>query len=220
MVEAEVGRRLEGKIERKKKQKRTALLDSAYELFTTVGFFNTTIRDITRKAGVAKGTFYLYYPDKEAILNELVRTKAARILTDACSHMEDSFSPKMGSMSVADKFIFIIDYMIDRAAEDASLLKLIEKNLTWGMFTSTEKEGHSLLSSDEDSMDFESYIMSMLETDGVKLRESKLLIFTLLELVSSTCFDVLMYNEPVSLDEYKPYLNGCIRNLVEAAIIK
>ena len=49
-----------GKIDEKKKKKKEALLNTAYELFTTKGLNSTAISDIVEKAGVAKGTFYLY----------------------------------------------------------------------------------------------------------------------------------------------------------------
>lgn len=48
------------KIETNKEQKRNSLLDSAFTLFIDNGFNKTSIADIVKKAGVAKGTFYLY----------------------------------------------------------------------------------------------------------------------------------------------------------------
>ena len=46
------------KVEQNKMLKKEALLESAYELFTTLGFHKTSISDIASGAGVAKGTFY------------------------------------------------------------------------------------------------------------------------------------------------------------------
>lgn len=50
-----------GIIEDKKKLKLDALLDSAFSLFITKGIEKTSVSDITKKAKVAKGTFYLYF---------------------------------------------------------------------------------------------------------------------------------------------------------------
>ncbi|MFQ9345252.1 MAG: TetR/AcrR family transcriptional regulator [Coprococcus sp.] len=50
-----------GKSRRKQKKKKEALFRTAYELFTTKGINSTAISDIVEKAGVAKGTFYLYF---------------------------------------------------------------------------------------------------------------------------------------------------------------
>ena len=51
-----------GKVDKNKQQKRTSLLETAFSLFTSRGIHNTSISDIVERAGVAKGTFYLYFP--------------------------------------------------------------------------------------------------------------------------------------------------------------
>src|SRR5215470_8405519 len=53
------------------------ILDAALELFRQQGFDNTTIRDIARKAGVATGAAYYYYPSKEAIVMDFYRQSSA-----------------------------------------------------------------------------------------------------------------------------------------------
>ena len=53
-----------GKLELNKKRKKSALYNTAFELFTTKGLAKTTISDIVENAGVAKGTFYLYFKQK------------------------------------------------------------------------------------------------------------------------------------------------------------
>ena len=58
-----------GKIDENKKKKKETLFNSAYELFITKGINSTAISDIVEKAGVAKGTFYLYFKDKYDIRN-------------------------------------------------------------------------------------------------------------------------------------------------------
>ncbi len=52
---------------------RQALLDAAEETFGQKGYDQTSISMITLRAGVAQGTFYVYFPDKKAIFIELVR---------------------------------------------------------------------------------------------------------------------------------------------------
>ena len=50
-----------GKVDENKHQKMDALFQSAYDLFLNQGIEKTSISDIAKKAGVAKGTFYLYF---------------------------------------------------------------------------------------------------------------------------------------------------------------
>ena len=53
---------------------RQALLDAAEQVFGELGYHRAGIVEITQKAGVALGTFYLYFPDKHAVFVDLVRT--------------------------------------------------------------------------------------------------------------------------------------------------
>lgn len=63
-----------GKIER-----RQELLRAAREVFSVKGYHDAKIDDIVALAGVAKGTFYLYFSDKRSIFVELVDTLFQRI---------------------------------------------------------------------------------------------------------------------------------------------
>ena len=56
-----------GTVEGKKQEKRRALLEAAYDLFLERGAAKTSVEDITSRAKVAKGTFYLYFQDKGAV---------------------------------------------------------------------------------------------------------------------------------------------------------
>jgi AcrR family transcriptional regulator len=53
---------------------RQKLIDSAEHVFGGDGYHQAGIAEITRRAGVGLGTFYLYFPDKHAIFADLVRT--------------------------------------------------------------------------------------------------------------------------------------------------
>ena len=75
-----------GTVEGKKQEKRRALLEAAYDLFLERGAAKTSVEDITSRAKVAKGTFYLYFQDKGAVMQallgrvsyQLLRTRAKR----------------------------------------------------------------------------------------------------------------------------------------------
>ena len=54
--------------ERKKRDKRQRLLTESLRLFREKGFEQTTVAEITQAAGVAKGTFFNYFPTKEDVL--------------------------------------------------------------------------------------------------------------------------------------------------------
>ena len=61
-----------GKREQNATRNRAAILQAAHEAFAELGFGATTVRDIVRRTDLASGTFYNYFPDKEALLHELI----------------------------------------------------------------------------------------------------------------------------------------------------
>ena len=52
---------------------RQALLDAAEQVFGEYSYDRASIAEITRRAGVAQGTFYVYFPDKRSAFVELVQ---------------------------------------------------------------------------------------------------------------------------------------------------
>jgi AcrR family transcriptional regulator len=54
-------------------ERRAAILKAALEEFSERGFAAARLDDVARRAGVAKGTIYLHFKDKEALFQELVR---------------------------------------------------------------------------------------------------------------------------------------------------
>ena len=54
-------------------ERRDAILAAALEEFAARGFAATRLDDVARRAGVAKGTIYLYFRDKESLFQELIR---------------------------------------------------------------------------------------------------------------------------------------------------
>jgi AcrR family transcriptional regulator len=54
--------------------RREAILAAALDEFSARGFAATRLDDVAQRAGVAKGTIYLYFRDKESLFQELIRT--------------------------------------------------------------------------------------------------------------------------------------------------
>jgi AcrR family transcriptional regulator len=68
--------------------RRMDLLNAAREVFAEKGFEGTRISEIVARAGVAQGTFYLYFPSKVSLvlsLAELVQQKIEAAITEACT---------------------------------------------------------------------------------------------------------------------------------------
>ncbi|MBZ0089164.1 MAG: TetR/AcrR family transcriptional regulator, partial [Thermoanaerobaculia bacterium] len=62
---------------------RTRLLTAAEQVCAAEGLYDARIEDVTRFAGVAKGTFYLYFASKEAVVQAVIQ-EALRELGERC----------------------------------------------------------------------------------------------------------------------------------------
>ncbi len=182
-----------GKLDEKKKQKREALLGAAYDLFTSQGIFDTSISDIVKKAEMAKGTFYLYFKDKFDIRTALITEKAGKLFSVVREKMRDKRAD-----SLEETVIQLVDIIIDELETDKRMLEFISKNLRWGIFHKVILEGGN-----EVSDSFYDWYNELIQSSGRTFRNHELMIYMIVELVNSTCYNVILYQEPVGLEELK-----------------
>ena len=176
-----------GKLENNKQQKRTSLLDTAFKLFTTQGVSKTSIAEISQKAGIAKGTFYLYFKDKYDIRNKLVSHEASKLFKNAVSALElhikeQQINDHSFTITFTEEIIFIADHIINVLNTNQTLLTFISKNLSWGIF----KEALTTNVADDD-INFKDIYYEMLEDSGLNLNEPEIMLFMIVELISSKC---------------------------------
>ena len=68
--------------------RRAAILDAALEEFTARGYEGARLDDVAKRAGIAKGTIYLHFADKEALFQDLVRSMVNPVL-GTLEHMRE-----------------------------------------------------------------------------------------------------------------------------------
>jgi len=64
----------------KKNKKKEIIINAAIKVFAGKGFFNSKVADVAKEAGVADGTIYLYFKNKDDLLISLFETKMKEIL--------------------------------------------------------------------------------------------------------------------------------------------
>jgi AcrR family transcriptional regulator len=77
-----------GKRDQNRRARSAGLLVAAEQLFLARGIEDVSIDDITRAAGVAKGSFYRYFPSKEALVRSLLADARTRVVS-AFEHAEE-----------------------------------------------------------------------------------------------------------------------------------
>lgn len=193
-----------GKIELNKKRKKESLLNTAFQLFTTKGFQNTSVADIVKDAGVAKGTFYLYFTDKYDLRNKVIAHKASSIFLEAYHELM-----KSGVTGIEDQIIYITNYIINLLEKDKSLLSFISKHLSWGVFRNT-----LITYQERDEESAYRAFMELMENSGHRFRNHEVMLYMIIEMVSGAIYNPILYGQPVSLEEIKPYVFESIRQQV------
>ena len=199
-----------GKAADNKKLKMENLLNTSFELFTSQGINKTSISDIVNKAGVAKGTFYLYFKDKYDIRNRLIAHKSSQLFMQAYEELQ-----KAGIEGFENRLIFIMDYVLDELEANKGLLAFIYKDLSWAVFKKA-----LITPMGNDDVDFGEVYRKMIEESEIKFKDPEVMLFLIIELVGSTGYSSIMYDDPVSLSNLKPHLEKTVRSIIEAYTIK
>lgn len=187
--------------------KENRLLSTAFKLFTEKGIKDTSIQEIVDKAEVGKGTFYLYFKDKYEIRDILIVNKSRKLFKDALAELR-----KNSIDYLPDQVIFIVNYVIDELEKNQTLLKFISKNLSWGIYSKTVNKIYEENEVEEDGV-FQLFYKG-LEEYNIKLKDPYVTLYMIIELVSSTCFNSILYKEPLPIQEYKPFLYDAIKKLM------
>lgn len=193
-----------GKIEDKKKQKKEALLEAAYQLFTKKGVDNTSVSEIVKEAKMAKGTFYLYFKDKYEVRDSLIAAKANMVFERTYHQLNHQLMEKARD-SIEDCIILLVDTVIDQLNSSPSLLRFISKNLSWGVFS-------KLQIADLDNRNCMDIFECLLQESKKTYRQKELMIYLIVELVNASCYNVILNHVPVELAELKVELYTTIRN--------
>ena len=188
-------------IARKKEEKRNRLLDAANTLFIEKGVSSTTIADICNMANIAKGTFYLYYKDKEDILRALTKRISLTILKmsyETVKNVQGSFQ---------DKIVLMANYLLDLYKNDPDLLTVMKKDFIWPI-----SEEEFLTTSDETLADMRENIEEYAKQSLLTERQILIRIYSLISMLCSISYSSVIDKFPDTIDALKPEIFLMIRN--------
>ena len=110
-----------GKREATKAANRAAILDAARVVFADLGYGAASVRDIVRRTGLATGTFYNYFPDKESVLRAVLTDTATEIRARLVQARSEATSLED---FVGDGFRLYFSFLV----EDRSTFELMRRN--------------------------------------------------------------------------------------------
>ena len=133
-------------------------------------------------------------------------------LNNVLNLKEEVLSLEKNINSLEEEILFLTDYIIDRFQKQQSLLKFLSKNLSWGVFQDAVGTGSVV------SRQFYDHYRNSLVKYNVNCENPDLLLFTLIELISSTSYNCILHEKPVSMEEYKPYLHKSLKKVYEVFV--
>jgi AcrR family transcriptional regulator len=86
--------------QRRKEARPQELLDAALELFVEKGFSATRSDEVAERAGVSKGTLYLYYPSKEELLKAVIQQNLGQIIAQGTGIVDEFEGPTAELLSM------------------------------------------------------------------------------------------------------------------------
>ncbi len=195
------------KLEEKKNIKRSNILDAAAKLFMDKSFASTAVDDVVKMAGVAKGTFYLYFKDKYDLLNQIVAYKGAEVLRGGIDSLIEKEQEQ--EMDLTEKVLFLVDFFADYLNSHRDLAALVNKNLTFFFksFTSGENAEFAAVAD---------RFVSAFTSQGWTEDEAKMKVYMLTELIGTVCCEAVLETGPFTLEEIRPVLKNAAAGMLEA----
>ena len=129
--------------QKQKEETRSIILDTARALFSEIGFTDTTIRKIAKKAEVGFGTVFNHFPDKSSLLIATLIDDLIKIQTEAMVCF-----PAVGSVS--EKFLYLSHQFYLYYAKNPALSRTLIKEMwfvkgEWGKILKDQANQYLLL---------------------------------------------------------------------------
>lgn len=103
-------------------EKRARILRAAIRIFSQKGFFNSKVAEIARASGVADGTIYLYFRNKEDLLISLFEEKMGEVVAGVRERIA-------GGSDALEKLKIFIDNHMDLLEREAGLIEVLQVEL-------------------------------------------------------------------------------------------
>ena len=180
-------------------------MQAAYTLFLKQGTENTSVGDITTAAGVAKGTFYLYFRDKQDIVTAVIVVLSRQILEEAYLKM---CAVRTGDF--AEDMTLLANALLDFLADNKPLLGFIERGFRWPAFRERmNATGNPVWQSLRNDLRLQA------ERTG-KDEELIRRVYCLVSMCGSVAYSSIMRGEPEDLSRLRPVICGIIRDSLRA----
>lgn len=189
------------KTAKKKSEKYSKIIDSAFALFEKKGPHVVSIDEIVKSAGIAKGTFYLYFHDKHDLVSKLILDRAEKYLNGISFESGDI----KDDGQFCEKLKSYLECLCNFLEDNKTLTLLVDKNINIcvnAVFESTESPLFELYGN----------IKNYLLKRGVQEKDFTVKFYLYVELTVASVCNAVLRERPYDVGEVKDNLYQIILN--------
>lgn len=178
----------------KKLEKKMKILDTAFSLFKDSSVNATAIDDIVKAAGIARGTFYLYFKDKSDLLEQIIIYKSTESMKTVIKNTFSlTITEETDFYAMFKKFLnCFIDFLIEKK----EILPVMTKN-----FSSCIKNLPEIY--DSDIQAFYEQFINYMKSFGYTTDNARKTVFIVIDMTGSVCADAILQNKPYPIEEIR-----------------
>ena len=193
----------------KKIEKKKRIIETAYQLFSSMGISATAVDDVVKAAGIARGTFYLYFKDKSDLLEQLIFYKSGETMKELLRRAQTELDIRETDLlATVRRFA---ELYIDFYADHKDVMMVLNKNMTSFL-------RYFPTFFDEESEALYGDLLDRFEAYGYTRDQANRTVYIVVEMLSAVCADAVIYGEPFSLPELRGTLMDAAVTLIESGV--
>ena len=195
-------------VEENKLKKRNKILEAAYNLFAKNGINTTPIDEVVKCAGVAKGTFYLYFHDKYDLMDQIILYKSAAIIKSVIAQMKNINTDN--KMEAIDQLTFFVDAIIDYMIENKEMLSVISEksSILYSLIIDNGDDNIKL------DFDYLTDIIVKLGNPPENAKNDKKLLLLVSTMIFTTASNAILSRSPFTIEEIRPEIHLAVKKML------
>lgn len=178
----------------KKLEKKMKIIDTAFSLFREHSVNATAVDDIVKAAGIARGTFYLYFKDKSDLLEQIILYKSTEYMRQVlrATISEGLSDPEDFYKVVSDFLNCFIDFLID----NKEILPVMSKNMS-----SCIKNLPDFY--DSEIAEIYTTLIDYMVNLGYTPENAHITTVMVVDMTANICSDAIMHQKPYPIDKIR-----------------
>ena len=178
----------------KKLEKKMKIIDTAFSLFREHSVNATAVDDIVKAAGIARGTFYLYFKDKSDLLEQIILYKSTEYMKAVLK------STLSENLTLEGDFYgrvrIFLNCFIDFLIENKEILPIMSKNLSSCLKHLPEFYDSEIAEIYRTLID---YMIKL----GYTPETAHITTLIIVDMTGNVCSDAIMYEKPYPIEKVR-----------------